>query len=109
MKNFSLAIRNELAQYNIFVQLVTPLFVVTKMNEYASAVMTGSRLLYPTVEDYVKFAFFTLGKSYETTGYWSHGLQYAAMKLVPCWVRTIVGADMNLAFRKDCLQKLKAK
>lgn len=56
------------------VQLVTPMFVVTKMNNYSTSVMKGG-ILVPDVERYTKSAVFTLGKSSETTGYWSHGLQ----------------------------------
>ena len=64
----------ELEPYNVQVQLVTPMFVLTKMNEYSTSVMKGN-ILIPDVESYTKSAVFTLGKSSKTTGYWSHGMQ----------------------------------
>jgi len=36
----------------------------------------------PDVESYTKFAVFTLGKSSQTTGYWSHGLQVSNLDLL---------------------------
>ena len=68
------AISKELEPYNVQVQLVTPMFVLTKMNEYSTSVMKGN-ILIPDVESYTRSAVFTLGKSSKTTGYWSHGLQ----------------------------------
>lgn len=69
MKNFTLAIQHEFARYGITVQLVTPLFVRTKMNNYATTVMNGG-ILFPDVETFTKSAVFSLGKTSETTGYW---------------------------------------
>lgn len=60
----------ELEDYNVQAQLVTPLFVQTKMNNYSVTVMKGN-ILVPDVERYTKSAVFTLGKSSKTTGYWS--------------------------------------
>lgn len=74
VRTFSLAIEQELAEHNIEVQCVTPLFVVTKMNQYSETVMQGS-LMVPSAAAYARSTVFTLGKSKETTGYWSHGLQ----------------------------------
>lgn len=75
MKNFTLAIQHEFAPYGITVQLVTPLFVKTKMNNYSSSVMTSGNILVPDVQNYTKSAVFSLGKTSETTGYWTHGIQ----------------------------------
>ena len=77
----------------------------------------------PDVESYTKFAVFTLGKSSQTTGYWSHGLQvsnlliiitsfrirddfflilqYGGMRLCPEFIRTIVSFSMNRGFRNE--------
>lgn len=73
-KNFCIALSKELEDFNVEVQLVTPMFVQTKMNNYSSSVMEGG-LLVPDVETYTSAAVFTLGKSSQTTGYWCHGLQ----------------------------------
>lgn len=95
--------QHELAPHNIDVQLVTPLFLVTKMNEFSSAVMEGGFLI-PDVKTYTKWAVFTLGKSCETTGYWVHGLQYAVSRLVPTWVRTLVGLRLTTDMKADYLR-----
>lgn len=102
IKSLTLAMQHELAPYNIDVQLVTPLFLVTKMNEFSSAVMKGGFLI-PDVQTYTRWAVFTLGKSYETTGYWVHGLQYAVSRLVPTWVRTLVGLRLTTDMKADYL------
>uniref|UniRef100_A0A336KUV6 CSON015482 protein n=1 Tax=Culicoides sonorensis TaxID=179676 RepID=A0A336KUV6_CULSO len=110
VKNFTLAIQFELAKYGIDVQLITPLFIRTKMNEYSTTVMNGN-IFCPDAESYTRSAVFTLGKSDRTTGYWSHGVQYAFNKLAPEWVRTWGGAFMNQQFRKeyDAKQKQERK
>ncbi|CAO1336764.1 unnamed protein product [Diamesa serratosioi] len=104
VKNFTLAIRKELEPFNVQVQLVTPMFVLTKMNEYSTSVMKGN-ILIPDVESYTRSAVFTLGKSSKTTGYWSHGLQYGLIKLVPESVRTVILMSMNRQFREEYFQQ----
>lgn len=44
------------------------------MNAYSAKIMAGN-ILVPDVESYTKSAVFSLGKTSETTGYWSHGIQ----------------------------------
>lgn len=77
------------------------MYVKTKMNDYSTTVMQKQTFLFPDVESYTKFAIFTMGKSSQTTGYWSHGLQYAVMKLVPEFMRTTFAHRMNKQFRKE--------
>jgi 17beta-estradiol 17-dehydrogenase / very-long-chain 3-oxoacyl-CoA reductase len=74
------ALSKELSEHNVQVQLVTPMFVQTKMNNYSTSVMKGS-VLVPDVESYTRSAVFTLGKSSQTNGYWSHGLQVSCCYL----------------------------
>lgn len=64
----------ELASYGITVQLITPLYVRTKMNNYSTTVSQGN-ILCPDVETYTRSAVSSLGRTNETTGYWIHGLQ----------------------------------
>jgi len=71
---FSKGLELELAEHNIHVQLVMPNFVVTKMNAYADRVMQGG-LLFPNAYTYARSAVFTLGKTSETNGFWTHGIQ----------------------------------
>lgn len=108
VKNFTLALQYELAPYGIDVQLITPMFVRTKMNEYSTTVMAGN-IFCPDVVSYTKSAVFTLGKTDRTTGYWSHGLQYAASHLIPEWIRAWLGAKMNLQFRDEYFAQQKQK
>lgn len=104
VKNFTLAIQHEFASYGITVQLVTPMYVKTKMNNYSSSVMTSGNILIPDVQTYTKSAVFSLGKTSETTGFWTHGIQYGAMRLIPTWLRTIIGKKMNEQFREEYYQ-----
>lgn len=70
------------------------------MNAFSTTVMKGS-ILIPNVEAYTRQAVFTLGKTSKTTGYWSHGLQYGIMKLVPDFIRTNIVFSMNKQFRSE--------
>lgn len=108
VRNLTLALQQEYSKYGLVIQLVTPMFVSTKMNEYSSTVMRGN-ILIPNAEQYTKSALFTLGKTSRTTGYWSHGIQYGIFKMVPEWIRTIIGGRMNLKFRKEHDQQLLLK
>lgn len=98
--NFTLAMQYELEPFGITCQLVSPMFVSTKMNNFSTTVMKGG-LFIPDAESYAKHAVFTLGKSKQTTGYWSHGIQYCLVRLAPEWVRTLVGGSMNKQFREE--------
>lgn len=74
MKSFTLALQDECQPYGIEVQLLSPYFVRTKLNNYSTTVMAGNVGI-PDVESYVRSAVFTLGKTNETTGYWAHAIQ----------------------------------
>ncbi|XP_036676004.3 hydroxysteroid dehydrogenase-like protein 1 [Drosophila suzukii] len=87
MTFFSKALEAEVAEHNIHVQLVMPGFVRTNMNAYADHVLHGG-LLFPNAYTYARSAVFTLGKTSETNGFWTHAVQYALMKLAPEPVRT---------------------
>lgn len=82
------------------------MYVKTKMNDYSTTVMKKKSFLIPDVESYTKSAVFTMGKSSRTTGYWSHGLQYALMKLVPEFIRTNIAFEMNAQFRREYFSQL---
>ncbi|XP_055642784.1 inactive hydroxysteroid dehydrogenase-like protein 1 [Toxorhynchites rutilus septentrionalis] len=98
--NFTLALQYELEPFGITCQLVSPMFVTTKMNNFSASVMEGG-IFIPDAETYTKHAVFTLGKSKQTTGYWSHGIQYCAVGLAPEWIRTMIGGMMNKQFREE--------
>lgn len=106
VRNFTLAIQEELEGYGIVVQLVSPMFLITKMNAFSKKVMSGG-LFIPNAESYTKSTLFTLGKTSQTNGWWSHSVQYAFMKMVPERVRIKVGAKMNRDFRIEYLENQK--
>ncbi|KAH8240708.1 hypothetical protein KR026_004029 [Drosophila bipectinata] len=103
---FTKALQLEVQDHNIHVQLVMPNFVTTKMNAYSDRVMnSGAKLIFPTASSYAKSAVFTLGKTSETNGYWTHGIQYCIMKLAPLSVRTYLGHKMFKQLRIEALQQ----
>lgn len=74
IKSFTAAIQEECRPYGVEVQLLSPYFVCTKLTNYSNTVSAGSVFI-PDVESYGKYAVFTLGKTNETTGHWSHAIQ----------------------------------
>lgn len=108
VKNFTLALNHELAAHGIDVQLVTPMFVRTKMNLYSTTVMKGN-IFCPDVASYTRSAVSLMGKTDNTTGYWSHGLQTALMRLAPEFLKTIIGSRMNLKFKQEHEAQQKVK
>ncbi|XP_055547198.1 inactive hydroxysteroid dehydrogenase-like protein 1 [Wyeomyia smithii] len=104
MHNFTLAMQYELEPFGITCQLVSPLFVTTKMNSYSDTIMAGGVFI-PNAKSFAKYAVFTLGKTKQTTGYWSHGIQYGFMRLAPEWLGTMIGGIMNDRFRQEYFQQ----
>ncbi|XP_017025445.1 hydroxysteroid dehydrogenase-like protein 1 isoform X1 [Drosophila kikkawai] len=105
---FTKALELELEEHNIHVQLVMPNFVVTKMNAYADRVMQGG-LLFPNAYTFARSAVFTLGKTSETNGFWTHGLQYFFMKMAPLRIRTYVGHQLFKRLRVEALEQKQQK
>lgn len=68
---FTRSIAYEYAKKGITIQSVLPGFVVTKMSK-----IRKSYWMAPTTEDYVRSQLKTVGLDGQTTGYWSHELQY---------------------------------
>ncbi|XP_050078156.1 inactive hydroxysteroid dehydrogenase-like protein 1 [Anopheles maculipalpis] len=92
VRNFSMALREELHPFSVQVQTVLPGFVRTNMTAFVATEHKErqvSRHLVQ-VDDYLRYAGFTIGKTDRTCGYWTHGLQYAGLKLVPEWVGLFV-------------------
>lgn len=80
---FTKALEMEVQEHNIHVQLVMPNFVTTKMNAYSDRVMkSGASLIFPNASSYAKSAVFTLGKTSETNGFWTHGIQVCQQEIV---------------------------
>uniref|UniRef100_A0A1A9UVE8 Inactive hydroxysteroid dehydrogenase-like protein 1 n=1 Tax=Glossina austeni TaxID=7395 RepID=A0A1A9UVE8_GLOAU len=102
IRSLSLAMECELQEYNITVQCVVPGFVVTKMNEFSESLQESS-FFSPPAEAYTRWAVFTLGKTKETTGYWTHAIAYCFIKLFPEWLRIRVGHFLAKQLRAEYL------
>ncbi|XP_041977521.1 inactive hydroxysteroid dehydrogenase-like protein 1 [Aricia agestis] len=99
VRNFTLALRAEVGGV-LHVQHLSPLFVSTKMNAFSRSLLDGN-LLVPDAAGYARSAVATLGRVRDTTGYWSHGIQYFFIKLAPEWARIWIGWRMNRDFRGE--------
>ncbi|XP_062139560.1 hydroxysteroid dehydrogenase-like protein 1 [Drosophila sulfurigaster albostrigata] len=90
IRSFTLALGHEVARYGIHVQLLSPGFVVTNMNNYSTRIMKGN-LFAPSAEAYARSAVAQLRAGVdETPGYLWHHVQYAAFMLLPCRLRVVV-------------------
>ncbi|XP_053674971.1 inactive hydroxysteroid dehydrogenase-like protein 1 [Anopheles nili] len=93
VRNFSIALRQELREFQVEVQTVLPGFVHTNMTDFVASdeyKNSGIRKHLVLLDDYIRYAGFTIGKSDHTCGYWTHGLQYAGLKLIPEQFRVFV-------------------
>lgn len=99
---FSRSVAYEYAKKGIIIQSVLPGFVATKMSKIRKAYWMA-----PTPEDYVKSQLKTVGLDGQTTGYWSHELQYYFTQHVfpIIYDRSLAG---NIAFNQMKLLRHKA-
>lgn len=74
LNSFTRALQEETKHLGITVQLLSPNFVVTKINRYSSAIMSGN-IFIPKPHEYAKWAVKTLGRVDHTTGYIWHDVQ----------------------------------
>ncbi|XP_062137252.1 hydroxysteroid dehydrogenase-like protein 1 [Drosophila sulfurigaster albostrigata] len=96
-RSFTIALRCEAAPFGIHVQLLSPNFVVTKINNYSKRIMQGG-LFIPSAETYARSAVAQLRDGVdETPGYIWHHVQNALTLMFPWRVRRIVA---QLFFRK---------
>lgn len=100
--SFSRSIAYEYAKKGIIIQSVLPGFVATKMSKIRKAYWMA-----PTPEDYVRSQLETVGLDGQTTGYWSHELQYYFTQHV---FPIIYGRSLtsNIAFNQMKLLRHKA-
>jgi 17beta-estradiol 17-dehydrogenase / very-long-chain 3-oxoacyl-CoA reductase len=100
IKSFTTALRYEYAKDGLTIQHLSPMFINTKMNQFSHRLQVSSTFV-PDATTYAKYAASTLGKMDVSTGYWTHGIQYFFMSMVPVWVRTYIGGHLNKSFRQD--------
>ncbi|KFB39755.1 AGAP007880-PA-like protein [Anopheles sinensis] len=92
VRNFSAALREELHPHRVEVQTVLPGFVRTNMTQVVATEFKDGHIAKHLVslDSFMRYAGFTIGKTDRTCGYWAHGLQCAGLSLVPERVRTFV-------------------
>ena len=78
---FSRALNVELADFNVHVQVQTPLFVSTKL-----AKIKNSTLLIPSPKTYASYAVACIGYEADISPYWAHALQLYIVSFIPSWV-----------------------
>lgn len=100
--HFTRSIAYEYASKGITIQSVLPGFVITKMSK-----IRKPTLMAPTTKDYVKSQLKTVGLDGQTTGFWSHELQfYITQNVFPIiYGRSLSG---NIAFNQMKLMRHKA-
>ncbi|XP_063800302.1 inactive hydroxysteroid dehydrogenase-like protein 1 [Pseudophryne corroboree] len=92
---FTRALQYEYSSEGIFIQSLTPFFVVTKMTDF-SDFLTKKSLLVPLAKRYAHSAVRTIGRSLTTTGYWSHAIQGIPSDLKDTMaLLTILTADVS--------------
>ncbi|XP_066439033.1 inactive hydroxysteroid dehydrogenase-like protein 1 [Eleutherodactylus coqui] len=82
LEMFTRSLQYEYASQGIFIQSLTPLFVVTKMVDFAKCFQKKS-LLVPLAKEYAHSAVRTIGVSLNTAGYWSHSIQLPVVRWMP--------------------------
>lgn len=75
VESFSKSLEYEYGSYGIQVQTLIPSYIATKMVNW-SKMLSSANIFTPDSETFAKSAIATIGRTNETTGYWSHGLQY---------------------------------
>ncbi|XP_016989373.1 hydroxysteroid dehydrogenase-like protein 1 [Drosophila rhopaloa] len=90
-RSLTLALYHEAKPFGIHVQLISPSFVVTKINSYSEEIMKGG-LFIPSAAAYAQSAVDQLRDEVdETTGYLWHQIQNAVGTALTWRVRTYVG------------------
>jgi len=101
---FTRCLQHEYRGSGIEIQCIMPFYVSTAMTRF-SGILQQLRLFVPDAPTFVSHALRTLGHSKRTTGYWSHGIQYAIFGSVPEWVWLHCGYWMQKFLRHDADSK----
>lgn len=83
VESFSKSLEYEYSSYGIEVQTLIPSYIATKMVNWSKTLSTAN-LFTPDSETFAKSAIGTIGRSSETTGYWTHGIQHWANSHFVC-------------------------
>ncbi|EDW77325.1 uncharacterized protein Dwil_GK18149 [Drosophila willistoni] len=102
-RSFTVALQFEAAKFGILVQLLSPNFVVTKINSYSKRIMSGG-LFIPSAEEYARSAVNQLRDGVdETPGYIWHHVQNAVSEMFTWRVRVVAAVKLfaNIVDAKD--------
>lgn len=102
--NFSRTLAIEYQNKGIFVQSLTPAFVVSNMSKFRRPTIS-----IPTAANFARSAVRTIGYENSVAGYWAHDIIRAAIEFLP---DSVVGPrimGLHLALRKKYLEKRKAQ
>lgn len=103
MSNWSIALKGELAQDNIDVVSLVPLFVKSNMSKFKRATWAV-----PSGADYAKKTLDSVGNyfnSFEHHSWWAHSLQHFAISLVPEGLRLKYFKNNMLSTKKRLSEK----
>ncbi|KAL9929292.1 hydroxysteroid dehydrogenase-like protein 1 [Glossina fuscipes fuscipes] len=103
VRSLSLAMERELFKYNINVQCVEPWFVRTELIQF-SDILSRNKYFGTPVDTFTRSAVFILGKTLETTGYWTHAIMTFFAKLFPEWLAIRGFHFISNYVRKDYLR-----
>uniref|UniRef100_A0A182W9Y0 Steroid dehydrogenase n=1 Tax=Anopheles minimus TaxID=112268 RepID=A0A182W9Y0_9DIPT len=101
--NFSVALQKELSPFGVEVQTVRPSFVHTNMTDFMvkDPKITRYQHYLVRLDNFMAFAGYTIGKVDMTTGHWIHGLKFAALYLLPEFVRTFIMGQISKKLREE--------
>lgn len=95
-RSLTLALQYEAKPFGIHVQLLSPNFVVTKINSYSKTIMKGG-LFIPSAEVYAKSSVNQLRDGVdETAGYIWHQIQNALFTLFTSRMRTFLSIKLKI-------------
>ncbi|KAM4017464.1 inactive hydroxysteroid dehydrogenase-like protein 1, partial [Anomaloglossus baeobatrachus] len=106
LDSFTRALHYEYSSQGIFIQSLTPAFVVTKMVSYAGILRMKS-LFIPLAREYAHSAVRTIGVSLRTAGYWSHSIKMFTAHRMPEWLWVLIWTYVNKRCRAEYLSKEK--
>uniref|UniRef100_A0A1B0AUP4 Uncharacterized protein n=1 Tax=Glossina palpalis gambiensis TaxID=67801 RepID=A0A1B0AUP4_9MUSC len=94
VRSLSLAMERELFKYNINVQCVEPWFVRTELIQF-SDILSRNKYFGTPVDTFTRSAVFILGKTLETTGYWTHAIMIYTVnpQLITATARKVISLN----------------
>lgn len=84
VSHFSTSLELEVRKHNICVQALEPMYVATRMTKFSNFLTCTN----PDAKSYVSSALKSLGRTTQTTAYYSHTLQMLVIKWCPQWIVT---------------------